>query len=170
MCLNLFYIEKLSLLYIYEILHFLFTISKFYTYLHSIDIYLVTYMYMLSIVAVMVSIGGQTHTAQPIKVTTSEGESMQMQILTADNLGTFLTTGGTHLEIFHAYIITCILLLIRFVTDYLQKYNGLINLIDGKIDKPNIFPKVVLTNLISVLFSTTTYCLTYTRIDDQNTE
>nr|XP_022287766.1 uncharacterized protein LOC111100323 [Crassostrea virginica] len=42
---------------------------------------------------VMVSIGGQTHTAQPIKVTTSEGESMQMQILTADNLGTFLTTG-----------------------------------------------------------------------------
>lgn len=44
--------------------------------------------------AVMVSIGGQTHTAQPIKVTTSEGETMQMQILTtADNLGTFLTTG-----------------------------------------------------------------------------
>lgn len=40
----------------------------------------------------MVSIGGQTHTAQPIKVTTSEGETMQMQILTtADNLGTFLT-------------------------------------------------------------------------------
>jgi hypothetical protein len=47
--------------------------------------------------AVMVSIGGQTHTAQPIKVTTSEGETMQMQILTtADNIGTFLTAGGTH--------------------------------------------------------------------------
>ena len=94
----------------------------------------------LFIVAVMVSIGGQTHTAQPIKVTTSEGESMQMQILTADNLGTFLTTGGTHLDLFHAYIITCILLLIRFVNDYLRKYIGLINLIDGEIDKPNIFP------------------------------
>lgn len=51
---------------------------------------------LFSPVAVMVSIGGQTHTAQPIKVTMSEGETMQMQILTtADNLGTFLTTGGT---------------------------------------------------------------------------